>query len=47
MEKIRKDYNHIAPSGPTYSRTVRAGDLLFITGNTARGSWTQESVQRF
>ena len=35
MEKIRKDYNHIAPLGPTYSRAVRAGDLLFITGNTA------------
>ena len=23
MEKIRKDYNHIAPFGPTYSRAVR------------------------
>ena len=33
--------------GLTYSRTVRAGNLLFIAGSTARGTWTQESVQRF
>ena len=41
MEKIRKDYPHIAPSGPTFSRSVRAGSLLFIAGCTARGTEAQ------
>ena len=41
MEKIRKNYPDIAPSGPTYSRGVRAGNLLFISGCTARGTEAQ------
>ena len=38
MEKIRRNYPDIAPSGPSYSRTVRTGNLLFIAGCTARGT---------
>ena len=41
MKKIRRDYPDIAPSGPTYSRTVRTGNLLFIAGCTARGTDSQ------
>ena len=41
MEKIRKNYPDIAPAGPTYSRGVRAGNLLFISGCTARGTEAQ------
>ena len=41
MEKIRRNHPDIAPSGPTYSRTVRAGDLLFVAGCTARGTDAQ------
>lgn len=41
MEKIRKDYPDIAPSGPSYSRAVRVGNLLFIAGCTARGTEAQ------
>ena len=41
MEKIRKNYPDIAPSGPTYSRGVRVGNLLFISGCTARGTAAQ------
>ena len=41
MEKIRKNYPDIAPSGPTYSRGVRIGTLLFISGCTARGTEAQ------
>ena len=41
MEKIRSNHPDIAPSGPTYSRTVRAGNLLFIAGCTARGTPAQ------
>ena len=41
MEKIRKNYPAIAPSGPTYSRGVRVGNLLFISGCTARGTEAQ------
>ena len=41
MEKIRKNYPDIAPSGPTYSRGVRVGNLLFISGCTARGTEAQ------
>ena len=41
MEKIRKNYPDIAPSGPTFSRGVRVGDLLFIAGCTARGTDAQ------
>ncbi len=41
MKKIRRDYPDIAPSGPTYSRGVRTGNLLFIAGCTARGTDSQ------
>ena len=41
MEKIRKNYPDIAPSGPTFSRGVRAGDTLYIAGCTARGTEAQ------
>ena len=41
VEKIRNNHPDIAPSGPTYSRAVRAGNLLFISGCTARGTAAQ------
>ena len=41
MEKIRHNHPDIAPSGASYSRTVRAGNLLFIAGCTARGTEAQ------
>ncbi len=41
MEKIRHNHPDIAPSGPSYSRTVRAGNLLFVAGCTARGTEAQ------
>ena len=41
MEKIRHNHADIAPTGPAYSRTVRAGNLLFIAGCTARGTAAQ------
>ena len=41
MDKIRKNYPDIAPSGPTFSRSVRAGSTLYIAGCTARGAEAQ------
>jgi enamine deaminase RidA (YjgF/YER057c/UK114 family) len=41
MEKIRKNYPDIAPSGPTFSRSVRTGSTLYIAGCTARGTEAQ------
>ena len=41
MAIIRRDYPDIAPSGPTFSRGVRSGNLLFIAGCTARGTDAQ------
>ena len=41
MSVIRRDYPEIAPAGPTYSRSVRAGGFLFIAGCTARGTDAQ------
>ena len=41
MEKIRRNYPDIAPSGPTFSRAVRTGNLLFVAGCTARGTDAQ------
>ncbi len=41
MDKIRNNYPDIAPSGPTFSRGVRVGNLLFIAGCTARGADAQ------
>ena len=38
MQKIRKEYPEIAPAGPTYARAVRAGDVLYVSGCTARGT---------
>ena len=41
MDKIRRNYQDIAPSGPTYSRAVRSGNLVFIAACTARGTDAQ------
>lgn len=41
MDKIRRNYPDIAPSGATYSRVVRSGSLVFISGCTARGTQGQ------
>lgn len=41
MDKIRRNYPDIAPSGPSYSRVVRSGSLVFIAGCTARGTQGQ------
>ena len=41
MDKIRNNYPDIAPSGSTFSRGVRVGNLLFIAGCTARGTDAQ------
>ena len=41
MPVVRKQYPDIAPAGPSYSRAVRAGNLLFISGCTARGTAAQ------
>ncbi len=41
MDKIRRNYPDIAPSGPSYSRVVRSGNLVFIAGCTARGTQGQ------
>ena len=41
MKKQRREYPDIAPAGSTYSRAVRAGNLLFISGCTARGTEAQ------
>ena len=41
MPVEHRDYPDIAPAGPTYSRGTRAGNMLFISGCTARGSEAQ------
>jgi 2-iminobutanoate/2-iminopropanoate deaminase len=41
MEKVRRNYPDIAPAGPTYSRAIRSGNWLFISGCTARGTPAQ------
>ena len=41
MEKRRLAFADIYPSGPHYSRGVRAGNMLFISGCTANGSPAQ------
>lgn len=38
MEREWLEYPDLAPSGPTYSRAVRAGNTLYISGCTARGT---------
>ncbi len=40
MALVRKEYD-IAPTGPTYSRAVIAGNTMYISGCTARGTETQ------
>ena len=42
MEKIRREYPDIAPAGPNYARAVVAGNMLFISGCTAKGTKAQE-----
>ena len=37
-KKERREYAEIAPAGPTYARAVRADQMLFISGCTARGT---------
>ena len=41
MPLVRKQYPDIAPAGPTYSRAVIAGNTMFISGCTARGTDSQ------
>ncbi len=41
MPLERKQYPDIAPAGPTYSRAVIAGNMMFISGCTARGTDSQ------
>ena len=49
MEKIRREYPDIAPAGPTYARAVRAGNILYISGCTARGTDAQgkSAIEQF
>ena len=41
MDKQRLEYPDLAPSGPTYARAVKAGNTLYISGCTARGTEAQ------
>ena len=41
MKIVRNNFEDIYPAGPTYVRGVRAGDTLYISGTTARGSEAQ------
>ena len=41
MEKLRRDYPDIAPAGPSYSRGIKCGNMLFVSGCTARGTPAQ------
>ena len=41
VDKLRREYPEIAPTGPTYSRAVRVGDTLYVSGCTARGTDAQ------
>lgn len=42
MKIRRNNFEDIYPAGPTYIRGVRAGDTLYISGTTARGSEAQD-----
>jgi len=44
MKKRRIDFTDIYPSGPHYSRGVRAGNMLFLSGCTANGSPAQNGT---
>ena len=41
MPVEHRNYPDIAPAGPTYSRGTRAGNMLFVSGCTARGTEAQ------
>ncbi len=41
MPLERRQYPDIAPAGPTYYRAVKAGNTLYISGCTARGTDSQ------
>ena len=41
MAVEHRNYPAIAPAGPTFSRGTRAGNLLFVSGCTARGTDAQ------
>ena len=41
MAAIRHTHQDICPAGSTMSRSVRSGNLLFVSGCTARGSEAQ------
>lgn len=41
IEKQRREYPDIAPAGSTYARAVKAGNTLYISGCTARGTDAQ------
>ena len=41
MDIIRHDHPNIYAGGPNYSRSVRAGNLLFVSGCTANMSTTR------
>jgi len=38
MDKIRNDHADIAPAIGNYVRSIKAGDMLFISGCTAVGN---------
>lgn len=38
MDKIRKEYPNIAPTGRTHVRAVRYGDIMYMSGVTALGT---------
>ena len=38
MKREWLDYPDLAPTGPTYTRAVRAGNTIYISGCTARGT---------
>jgi len=38
MDKVRNEHEDIYAGGPNYSRSVRAGNLLFVSGCTANRS---------
>ena len=46
MAIIRRDYPDIAPQGPTFSRSVRSRNWLFVAGCTARGTDARKTIQQ-
>jgi len=45
MPLERKQYPEIAPAGPTYSRAVKAGNTMYISGCTPPGAPTRRASQ--